>query len=130
MNSDRTVDHTGEWDLSPSVAAVAVADVLARQEREWDHGERPLVEELLAAHPTFVDSPNAVLELICNEVVLREERGERPALSEYQQRFPDLAEPLRVQWEVDRALFSRRSAARAGGTVARPPLEPGATVAR
>jgi tetratricopeptide (TPR) repeat protein len=107
-----------------------VAEVLARQESDWDRGERPLVEELLAAHPTFAESPNAVLELICNEVVLREEHGERPSLSEYRDRFPELAEPLRVQWEVDRALFSRRSAARAGGTVARPPLEPGATVAR
>lgn len=108
MNDDRTIDQTGGWEQSPSVAAATVAAVLARQESEWDRGGRPTVEELLAVYPAFADNVNAVLELVCNEVVLREERGEQPSLSEYQARFPDLSEPLRMQWEVDRVLFSRR----------------------
>jgi serine/threonine protein kinase len=128
MSDERTIERTGGWSVSPSVAAAALEDVLARQEAAWDRGERPPVEELLADHPEFAGETNAVLELVCNEVVLREERGERPSLSEYQQRFPDFADPLRVQWEVDRALFSRRSRA----TAARAPTpnaDPNGTVA-
>jgi serine/threonine protein kinase len=112
MNSDETSNHVGGGP-SPSVAAVAVAEVLAQQEREWGAGACPPVEALLDAHPEFANNANAILELVCNEALLREERGERPALSDYQARFPDLAEPLRMQWEVDRALFSRRSGSKA-----------------
>jgi hypothetical protein len=39
-------------------------------------------------------------------VLLRKERGERPALAEHQRRFPHLAEPLAVQFEVESALGS------------------------
>ncbi len=31
---------------------------------------------------------------------LRRESGEHPTLAEYAERFPDLAEPLRVQWLI------------------------------
>src|SRR5262249_30769132 len=37
----------------------------------------------------------------------REQRGETPTVAEYRQRFPHLAEQLRVQFEVDRALVPR-----------------------
>ena len=42
--------------------------------------------------------------LICREVVVRRELGDKPSLGEYQTRFPDLAEELALQFEVDRML--------------------------
>src|SRR5262249_14392207 len=43
-------------------------------------------------------------DLIWAEVLLREDLGERPALPEYQQRFPELAEPLYRQFDLHAAL--------------------------
>src|SRR5262249_2923435 len=43
-------------------------------------------------------------DLLYNEVRLREEAGERPELGEYCQRFPDLGELLRVQFELHQAM--------------------------
>ncbi len=45
-----------------------------------------------------------MLDLIYNEVMLREEDGGRPLLEEYVGRFPQLADALAVQFEVDSAL--------------------------
>src|SRR5262249_28089864 len=49
-------------------------------------------------------SSDAVLDLIYNEVMLREEVGEKPALADYVSRFPHLAAELHAQFEVDGAL--------------------------
>ncbi len=81
---------------------------LADQEARWRSGDRVRVEPLLESHAALKPMPEAVLELICNEVVLREESGEHPTLAEYQKRFPALAEVLRIQWAIDAAMISRR----------------------
>src|SRR5262249_21062829 len=44
------------------------------------------------------------LDLLYNEVLLRQERGETPSLDEYLGRFPHLAEPVGLLFEVDRCL--------------------------
>ena len=65
------------------------AQLLAEQHDRWSRGERAPVEEYLAARP---DLPtDVVLDLVYQEVVLREEAGERPSLEEYARRFPALA---------------------------------------
>src|SRR5207247_1179368 len=76
----------------------------AEQRQRWRQGERAWVEELLRGHPPLQAEPEALLELIYNEVVLREERGEEPTLDEYMQRFPQLAPELRLQFEVHAAM--------------------------
>jgi WD40 repeat protein len=81
-----------------------LSDVLLAQSREWQIGRRPSVEEMLRRHPHLAGDANAVLDLIYNEVVLRESAGQRPELNEYLHRFPHLAADLRVQFEVDQAL--------------------------
>ena len=55
--------------------------------------------------PTTLDD-DELLDLIYNEVVLREEDGESPELDEYLERFPRYAEDLRAQFDVHRALQS------------------------
>jgi hypothetical protein len=76
----------------------------AEQRRHWERGERILVEAYLAEHPALGGDPEALLDLIYSEILLREEAGETPQLEEYQRRFPALAIPLRDQFEVHRAL--------------------------
>jgi serine/threonine-protein kinase len=79
-------------------------NVLDEQRRRWRQGERVHVETYLEQQPALVSAREIVLDLIYNEVLLREEDGERPRLEEYVRRFPLLADELALQFEVDRAL--------------------------
>src|SRR6516165_2430956 len=53
------------------------------QRRRWQRGERITVQAYLEEAPSLRDYPDLVFELVCGEVRLREERGERPRLAEY-----------------------------------------------
>ncbi|HJZ60203.1 MAG TPA: hypothetical protein VKE74_34995, partial [Gemmataceae bacterium] len=65
-------------------------------------------EEYLRRFPGLSDQD--ALALIASEVMLRRGRGENPDLSEYQGRFPHLAEDLAVQFGHLSASASTRSA--------------------
>jgi WD40 repeat protein len=82
----------------------SLVEVLLRQREAWQVGRRPSVEDLLREHPHLADNRDAVLDLVYNERLLCEERGESGALKEYQARFPHLAAELQAQFEVDQAL--------------------------
>jgi WD40 repeat protein len=58
------------------------------------------VEAYLGQHPSLREDVEAVLDLIYNEWAIREARGDSLELDEYVGRFPEFAEPLRMQWEV------------------------------
>jgi len=78
--------------------------LLAEQRRRWLEGERISVEELSRSDgPSTVDN-ETVLDLIYQEVLLREQHGEHPGIEEYAKRFPQLTEELRIQFELDRAV--------------------------
>jgi len=81
---------------------LALAQLLEQQRRRWRQGDRAPVEAYLPAAKSF--GANAVLDLIYNEVMLREEEGDQARLEEYVQRFPHLAEALAIQFEIDGAL--------------------------
>src|SRR5262245_55068328 len=81
-----------------------LAAMLDEQRRAWRNGERKLVESFLLRFPELCRDHASQLDLIYNEIVLREEVGERPTHQEYLQRFSDLREELSLQFEVDRAL--------------------------
>jgi tetratricopeptide (TPR) repeat protein len=74
------------------------------QRRRWEQGDRVSVEAYLETQPALRDDPDGLLDLIYHEVVLRAERAETPQLDEYVRRFPDLADQLRVQFEVHQAI--------------------------
>jgi tetratricopeptide (TPR) repeat protein len=74
------------------------------QRRRWQQGDRLAVEVYLKQEPALEMDAEAVLELIYNEVVLREEAADPPRLEEYLDRFPAYADQLRIQFEVHRAL--------------------------
>jgi serine/threonine protein kinase/tetratricopeptide (TPR) repeat protein len=74
------------------------------QRRRWRRCEPIGVEAYLQRQPHLRADPEAVLDLIYNEVVLRQEHGEQPGLAEYVQRFPQLEAELRRQFEVHQVL--------------------------
>lgn len=76
---------------------------LREQSAAWQRGERVLVE-VYRDREGLHDDADALLDLICNEVFLREQRGEHPTVGEYLKRFPELASQLREHFEVQRAL--------------------------
>src|SRR6266540_2666055 len=82
-----------------------LAERLAEDMRQrWAAGERPRTEDYLARCPELRDHPEAVAELIYEEVCLRKERGESGVSSEVLRRFPQWADPLRVLLDCHRAL--------------------------
>src|SRR5262245_30270672 len=86
------------------------ADRVARLRLElrdaWRQGRPVRAEVLLAAHPAVALDPDAVLEVVYQEVMLRAEAGEGPRLEDYQARFPHLAPALARLFEVHEALES------------------------
>src|SRR5262245_30962486 len=75
--------------------------LLLDQLMRWRNGDPRPVEDYLAAHPTLTGQPEARLKLIQGEFLARLARGEDPDPSPYIRRFPELAEEIRAQCEVD-----------------------------
>jgi serine/threonine protein kinase/tetratricopeptide (TPR) repeat protein len=77
--------------------------LLDRQRQSWLSGSRPPVEALLDGS-SLRDDTEAQLDLVYNEIVLREELGEEPTVEEYIRRYPHLREELEIHFEVHRAI--------------------------
>lgn len=77
---------------------------LAEQRRRSEAGNPVSVEALLEAAPTLRSNPEGVLDLIYQEIMLREARGEKPALKDYVARFPDYANQLQILFELEEAI--------------------------
>jgi tetratricopeptide (TPR) repeat protein len=93
------------------------------QRARWLRGEPVMVEEYLSRDPALWTHDETILDLIYNEVLLREEVGEAPRLDEYQQRFPRWAGRLEAQFDEHRAI-SQATHIDAGVTPTPPPPEP------
>jgi hypothetical protein len=73
----------------PRQAALALVESLADDMAErWRRGERPVVEDYLAAHTALGEAAEAVLELLSEEIALRQEVGEEVPATELLRRFP------------------------------------------
>src|SRR5262245_42631447 len=93
-------------DRTASRGRGATELLLEELRRRWRQGERVPVEALLRQSPFAGVDDAGALDLVYQEVLLREETGERPGLDEYLERFPELAGRLREQFEVHAALAS------------------------
>jgi tetratricopeptide (TPR) repeat protein len=105
-------------------APTTLAGLLDDQRRRWRLGDETPVEAFLERHPGLIDRPEEALDLIYQEIVLREEAGQSPRLEEYQRRFPRWAAQLADQFEVHRAIESSgpgRPAMTSGSPSARGP---------
>src|SRR5438105_4646182 len=87
--------------LSPAQVALVLR---ADQRQRWPAGERVPAERYLQDHPELHANPDGAIDLIFNEYLLREKEGERPAPSEFTQRFPTYAAVLQAQIELHQAL--------------------------
>ena len=87
---------------------VRVADVCSRQRADWCRGEFTRVEQYLAEHVELETNDEALLDLIYNEIFLREEQGDSVTLQEYCCRFPALIEQLQDLWQVHQAINSEK----------------------
>jgi tRNA A-37 threonylcarbamoyl transferase component Bud32 len=80
----------------------ALAALMAEQRGRWLQGDSVAVEDYLKRYPDLDD--DAVLDLIYNEIFLREQYGEQATLEEYLRRFPRWQAELRLQFEVHAAI--------------------------
>jgi eukaryotic-like serine/threonine-protein kinase len=79
--------------------------LLDEQSIDWQRGDRTTVETYLAREEALQGTPEAVLNLVYHEVLLRRRHaGEQPTVDEYVARFPHLADALSVQFALDQAL--------------------------
>ena len=101
---NRTPPAAGRPAGADDAASAPVERALADQREHWQRGGRDPVEAFLDRSPALRHDAEAILCLIFNEVVLREERGESPCAEEFQQRFPHLAAPIALQFGMDEAL--------------------------
>ncbi len=76
----------------------------ADQRQRWQRGEPLPVEAYLDRHPVLREDPEALLDLIYNEMMLRQESGPAPQFAEYRGRFPHLEEQIRLLFEVHEVL--------------------------
>lgn len=79
--------------------------VLLWRQECWRRGQRIFVSDVLSQAPWLSENSDAMLDLIYGEVLLREDAGERPVEAEYLHQFPSLAEQIRRQFQVHRALM-------------------------
>jgi serine/threonine-protein kinase len=93
------VDPTALESVDPLVEGL-----ISELVKEWMSGNRPSVKVFVDRHPLLVEQPGAVLELINQEIVLRQIRGESPCPQDYLLDFPKLAGPLSRLFEVHGAL--------------------------
>jgi serine/threonine protein kinase/tetratricopeptide (TPR) repeat protein len=98
--------------------SVGQQDLLVEQHRRWAQGERVLVEAFLERDPGLREAPEPLLDLIYNEIILREQHGEAPGTDEYLRRFPELSEDIRKQFEIHR-VFAEQDSGASGETVER-----------
>jgi serine/threonine protein kinase len=91
-------DHAG----APLTEQLEV--LLLDQLLRWRSGCPKPVQDYLAEHPTLAGEPEARLKLVQGEFLARLEREEDPDPAVFIKMFPDLAEEIRAQCEVDRWL--------------------------
>jgi tetratricopeptide (TPR) repeat protein/tRNA A-37 threonylcarbamoyl transferase component Bud32 len=114
---DLLLDDLWELGQQPNVRSflaewpeLGMDDLLAvlrvDQRRRRLSGQPAEIAGYIREFPSLGNDAEAVFELVYNELLIREEMGERPDPREYSKAFPELADRLRVQLEVHDALSS------------------------
>jgi WD40 repeat protein len=96
-----------------SAGPIAVAELVkilrVDQRERWLSGEPCWVESYLRRFPPVRTDSENTFDLIYSELLLRMELGQDPDLSEYEIRFPEYANRMRLQLELHRALDGETS---------------------
>ncbi len=99
-------------------------ELLRVQVEDWERGTPHPLKVYLDRHPAMRARPSIVVELINQEVVLRQMRGETPRPEDYVGEFPELSDSLIRLFEVH-AAASLPTEIRDGDLVVTPPVEGG-----
>jgi eukaryotic-like serine/threonine-protein kinase len=91
-------------EAGPLPPAKLAAVLRVDQRERWQAGERVRAEDYLRRYPDVSAEPEAAIDLIFNEFLLRERLGDRPSPEEYLRRFPEYAAVLRPQIDLHRAM--------------------------
>jgi serine/threonine-protein kinase len=97
-------------ETGPLPAAELCAVLRIDQRQRWQAGERVLAESYLQRHPLVRGDAEAAIDLVFNELLLRNRLGERPDPAEYLRRFPEHADVLREQIALHQAMQGGPSA--------------------
>jgi hypothetical protein len=81
--------------------------LLGDQRQRWQRGERVLVQAYLEEMPSLRDYPELVFELVCGEVLLRGELGEKPRPADYLDLVPTHHAELRRFQNADQGILDR-----------------------
>jgi tetratricopeptide (TPR) repeat protein len=87
-------------DAAETLAAQLVSDMI----RRWRQGERPVTEDYLTRHPALWEHPEAVADLIYEELCLRQEHGPQVPVEQVLRRFPQWRPQLEVLFDCQRVL--------------------------
>jgi serine/threonine protein kinase/tetratricopeptide (TPR) repeat protein len=106
-----TTELSTAESLSAETAALVdrLADLMAGR---WRAGEFVKVETLLADHPDLSGEPAAVMELLAEELNLREQFGRPADETELRRRFPEWDRELDILLDCQHLLTSRTPAPR------------------
>jgi serine/threonine protein kinase/Flp pilus assembly protein TadD len=89
----------------PAEDGATLSERLAREmARCWERGERPLAEDFLGRHPALWQQPEAAVDLIYEELCLRQQHGPATTAAELGRRFPQWRPQLAVLLEFHRLL--------------------------
>jgi WD40 repeat protein/serine/threonine protein kinase len=77
-----------------SLSEQAVEELLLRQREAWEKKTPWWLDQILEEYPLLRGMREFLLDVINNEILLRSEAGQQPALEDYVRAFPDLREQL------------------------------------
>jgi CRP-like cAMP-binding protein len=81
-----------------------MAVLCADQIQRWDQGDEVQVEHYLHRFPQLHSNPDAILDLLYQEIYLRQLHQQPLGVEEYQQRFPQLADEISRLLEIHLAI--------------------------
>ena len=77
--------------------------ILDAQRQQWLRGQQPDASQFLVG-TEYQGDRESLLDLLYNEIVLKEELGFSPSVAEYVERYPELAEDLQLHFQVHQAI--------------------------
>ena len=92
--------------VEPIEFADVVRLIAADQQKHWMCGRRHLLEDYLPQHPGLREAHESLLDIIYNEVRLRNLTGDVATVQEYLHRFPHLSDEIEPLFQVHSALES------------------------
>jgi hypothetical protein len=109
-----TVSDLAESPLDSGEAeALALVERLAENMAErWRKGDRPLAEEYLDRHPQLSNLPEAALQLVSEEIYLRQESGQETSAADLVCRFPQWRREVQALLSCHSLLASQLAAPR------------------